>query len=157
MKHLVLFMAFMCLSALSAAQEIKPLVHGSYQEIVAARSGKPFIVNFWSLSCSYCKVELAMFKKLLKKHPRLDLVLVSTDTPEEQAEVRATLKQYKLGKAQAWVYADSYTERLRFEVDKSWQGELPRSYFYGANGERLAFSGKLEQAEVEQWIKQQGL
>jgi len=152
----------LCLAVLSlapaqawGAQEVKPFARGSYQKIVTARQGKPFIINFWSLSCSYCKVELAMLKNLVRKYPKLDLVLVSTDTPEEEKPVSATLKKFSLGKAEAWVFADSYTERLRFEVDKMWQGELPRTYFFSANSEVKAISGKLEQKEVEQWIKEQ--
>jgi len=156
------FLLALCLTALSmaptsalAAQEIKPFVRGSYQQIISARQGKPFIINFWSLSCTYCKVELAMLKKLARKYPRLDLVLVSTDTPEEEKSVSATLAKFSLGKAEAWVFADSYTERLRFEVDRKWQGELPRTYFFSAKNEVKAISGKLEQKEVEQWIKEQ--
>ena len=139
----------------SAAPEIKPFVRGSYQQIISARQGKPFIVNFWSLSCSYCQVELAMLKKLAKKYPKLDLVLISTDTPEEEAMVAATLKKISPKKAEAWLFADSYTERLRYEVDKKWQGELPRTYFFGANNEVKSISGKVEQDDVEQWIKAQ--
>src|SRR3990167_4395835 len=139
-----------------AAHEIKPFVRGSYQQIVAARQGKPFIVNFWSLTCSYCMVELAMLKKLIKKYPVLDLVLVSTDTPEEEKSVSATLAKFSLGKAEAWVFADSYTERLRFEIDKKWQGELPRPHFFGAkNNGGDAVSGKVEQDEAERWIAEQ--
>lgn len=150
----------LCIAALlsapvQAAQEIKPLERGSYRQIVAARQGKPFIVNFWSLTCSYCVVELEMFRKLMKKHPRLDLVLISTDTPEEQQEVAAMLAKHSLGRAEAWVFADSFAERLRFEVDRKWQGELPRTYFFGAKNEMTAVSGKLEYEEVEQWVKEQ--
>lgn len=154
MKWLV-FLLVLCLALPSvAAQEIKPFVRGSYQKIISARQGMPFIVNFWSLTCSYCNVELAMLKKLLKKYPRLDLVLVSTDTQEEEKQVLAALSKFSLGKADAWVFADSYTERLRFEVDRKWQGELPRTYFFGANEEVKAVSGKIEQVDVEQWIKE---
>lgn len=152
----------LCLAASSlvpapaaAAQEIKPFVRGSYQKIVSARQGKPFIVNFWSLSCGYCMIELAMLDNLSRKYPRLDLVLVSTDTPEEEKSVSATLKKFSLDKADAWVFADSYTERLRFEIDRKWQGELPRTYFYGTKNEIRGISGKIEQEEVEQWIKEQ--
>jgi thiol-disulfide isomerase/thioredoxin len=138
-----------------SAAEIKPFVRGSYQQIVAARQGKPFIVNFWSLTCSYCMVELDMLKKLVKKYPKFDLVLVSTDTPEEEREIFATLAKYSLGKAEAWVFADDYSERLRFEVDRKWQGELPRTYFHSPGSEVTGISGKLEYREVEQWVKQQ--
>lgn len=162
MKRFGFVAGLLCLTVLSvvpsqalAAQEIKPFVRGSYQEIVAARKGKPFIVNFWSLSCGYCKVELDMFKKLAKKYPKLDLVLVSTDTPEEEKLVSATLAKLSLGKAEAWIFSDSFTERLRFDVDKKWQGELPRTYFFSTKGEVTAISGKVEQKEVEHWIKEQ--
>jgi thiol-disulfide isomerase/thioredoxin len=142
-------------AAASAAQEIKPFVRGSYQQIVSSREGRPFIVNFWSLSCGYCQVELAMLKKLIRKYPKLDLVLVSTDSPEEEKLVSSTLAKFSLGRADAWLFADSYTERLRFDVDKKWQGELPRTYFFSANGEVAAISGKLEQKDMEQWAKEQ--
>ncbi len=134
-----------------AAQEIKPLLRGSYQQIVAARQGKPFVVGFWSLTCHYCMVEMNLYKTLLRQHPGLDLVLIATD--DDPSAVGAALKKYGLGKAEAWTFADSYTERLRFEIDRAWQGELPRTYLYGAKGEVVAISGKLERAEMQQWIK----
>ena len=155
------FLMALCFALLSfastpvwAEQEIKPFVRGSYQKIVSARQGKPFILNFWSLTCSYCAVELAMLKKLVRKYPGLDLVLVSTDTPEEEKDISVILAKFSLGKAESWVFADSYAERLRFEVDKKWQGELPRTYFYSTENEVTAISGKLEYKEVEQWVKQ---
>lgn len=138
-----------------AAQEIKPFVRGSYQQIISARQGKPFILNFWSITCSYCGVELSMLKKLSRKYPRLDLVLVSTDTPEEEKPVAEALTKLSLNKSEVWLFADSYTERLRYEIDKKWQGELPRTYFFGANNEVKAFSGKIGEQDVEQWIKAQ--
>lgn len=150
-----LCLALLSIAPVQAAQEIKPFARGSYQQIVAARQGKPFIVNFWSLTCGYCVVELAMLKKLVKEYPKVDLVLVSTDTQEEEEEIAATLAKHSLGKAEAWVFADSYAERLRFEVDRQWQGELPRTYFFSAKHEVTAISGKLEYKEVAQWVKQQ--
>lgn len=82
-------------------------------------------------------------------------MLVSTDTPEEEKDISAMLAKFSLGKAESWVFADSYAERLRFEIGRKWQGELPRTYFYGANNEVTAISGKLEYKEMEQWVKQQ--
>lgn len=150
-----LSLAILAFAPASAAQEIKPFSSGSYQQLVSVRQGKPFIVNFWSLSCVYCKDELGMFKKLIKKYPRLDLVLVSTDTPEETKAISSTLAKFSLNKAEAWVFADSNVERLRFEIDKKWYGELPRTYFINAKNEVMSISGKIEQKDVEQWINEQ--
>ena len=152
---LCLSVCFFIPSTSLAAQEIKPFVRGSYQQIVSARQGKPFIISFWSLSCSYCMDEMAMLKKLAERHSRLDLVLISTDAPEQKQSVSATLAKLSPRKAEAWLFADSYTEPLFYEIDKKWYGELPRTYFFTATSEITAFSGKLEHEEVEQWIKQQ--
>lgn len=152
----------MCLALLAAnppvaqaEQELKPFVRGSYRQIISVRADKPFIVAFWSVSCTYCGAELSMFGKLLKKYRGLDLVVVSTDAPSDQQEIEATLNKFALGRAEAWVFADSHTDRLRYEVDSEWYGELPRTYFFSAKGGVKAASGKLEQAEVESWIRQQ--
>lgn len=161
MKQLGL-LVLLCLTALSfaptstlAAQEIKPFVRGSYQQIISARQGKPFIISFWSLSCGHCMDEMATLKKLAKKYSRLDLVLVSTDTPEEKKSVTAALARFSPRKAETWLFAESYTDPLYFEIDKKWHGELPRTYFFNAKNEVTAISGKLEYEEVEQWVREQ--
>lgn len=145
----------LCLSSACtlAAQTAKHFVRGSYQEIVSARVGKPFIISLWSLDCTYCHDDMVLFGKLSKKYHDLDLVLISTDTPEQIKEIARTLQKYPLKKAESWVFADSFVERLRYEVDTQWYGELPRTYFYDAQGHALALSGKLDYAQIERWIR----
>ncbi|CAH1905639.1 AhpC-TSA domain-containing protein [Candidatus Nitrotoga sp. HW29] len=145
----------LCLSSAcaSAAQIVKHFVHGSYQQIVSARAGKPFIISLWSLDCTYCRDDMVLFGKLSKKFPDLDLVLISTDTPDQTKEIARTLQKYPLKKAESWVFADSFVERLRYEVDTQWYGELPRTYFYDAQGHVLALSGRLDYAQIERWIR----
>ena len=145
----------LCLSAAcaSAAQEIKPFVRGSHQQIISARAGKPFAIVFWSLTCTNCRDDLAMFGKLAQKHRSLDLILVATDSMEQKQEIASTLQQYRLERAECWVFADSYTERLRFEVDPQWYGELPRTYFFDAQGHVTAISGKLDREQTERWVR----
>jgi thiol-disulfide isomerase/thioredoxin len=144
----------LCLSSTcsSAAQTAKHFVRGSYQEIVSARAGKPFIISLWSLDCTYCHDDMVLFGKLSKRYPDRDLVLISTDTPEQIKEIARRLQKYPLKKAESWVFADSFVERLRYEVDTQWYGELPRTYFYDAQGHALGLSGKLDYTQIEQWI-----
>ncbi|MBU1691346.1 MAG: TlpA family protein disulfide reductase [Gammaproteobacteria bacterium] len=153
-RHLCLAMAVLSMLPLpGAAQELKPFVVGSMKEITAARQGKPFILGMWSLTCTHCREELALLSSLVKKHPDLDLVLVATDTPEEGEEIGTTLRQSGLGGSQAWVFADPFAERLRFEIDPKWHGELPRTYLYDPSHKALAFSGKLNGLQLGQWLK----
>ena len=137
----------------AAAQELKPFVAGSIKEITAARQGKPFILSLWSLTCTHCRDELALLSGLVKKHPDLDLILIATDTPEESDAISATLRQSGLGGAEAWVFADPFAERLRFEIDPKWHGELPRTYLYDPFHKAQAFSGRPDALQLEQWLK----
>ena len=151
-----IFALLLCLSAscASAVLEIKSFVRGSQQTIVAARQGKPFILAVWSLDCTHCRDDLAVLAQLQAKYPTLDVVLVATDSPAQRPGIQSVLKQYPL-RAESWVFADSYVERLRFEIDAQWYGELPRTYFYDAAGGSTAISGKFEGDVVERWIESQ--
>lgn len=148
---LVLSLACVQVNAQDGARHFVP---GSLAQIVAAHEQRPFILSFWSLTCTHCQEELALLAKLQRQYPTLKLVLVSTDTPEDNVAISATLSRMKLARVESWVFADSFAERLRFEVDRKWHGELPRTYFYQGGQISQAISGKLDAARTEQWVRQ---
>ncbi len=137
--------------ATTQAAEPRPFVAGSMQQIRAAQAGRPFVLALWSLTCTHCQEELAQLGKLYAKRPELNVVLVSTDTPDDSAALTATLTRHGLARAEAWVYADAFTERLRFEIAPRWGGELPRTYFFDRTHAVTARSGALAPAELERW------
>lgn len=141
--------------AQAASPPPSPFGTGSMREVASAHAGKPFILAFWSLSCVYCKANLDQLGKLLAQHPRLPLVLVATDSVEESADIAAVLDKYGLGNAQSWVFADAFVERLYFEIDRKWRGELPRTYFYDAGHRARVVSGKLDEQETTDWVKRE--
>lgn len=142
---------FVCTAPL-AAQEIRHFTPDSLTRITAARPGRPFVLGLWSITCSHCQDELALLGRLRRTHPRLDLVLVATDTPEDTATIAATLRRHGLDGAEAWVFADDFGERLRFSIDRRWRGELPRTYLYAPDHTTRALSGRPDPAQLEAWI-----
>ena len=146
-----------------SAPQTQPLLRGSFQKIINAHAGKPFIVAMWSVSCTHCGADLEIFGRLAKKYAGFNLVLISTDSPEQESTIVNSLEKYNLGllnpkhkragKLESWVFADTYTERLRFEIDAQWYGELPRTYFFDAAGKSRGVSGVLDEGVVEQWVK----
>lgn len=160
-KPVWLLILFLLVSQAASSHEMQPLLRGSYQKILSAHAGKPFIVALWSLSCTHCGADMEMFEWLLKQDPTLNLVLISTDTPEQKVEIAQRLRQYHLDKSarnefknlESWVFGDSYTERLNYEVDAQWYGELPRTYFFEASGKATAVSGVLRADFVEKWLR----
>lgn len=157
MKALYLMLALLAADGVHAeAVVLKPFQPGSIQHIVEARDGRPFILTFWSLDCTHCRAELEQLAGLAKRHPQLDVVLVSTDTPAASADIRAALRRYGSPRAAQWVFADGFVERLRFEVDPGWHGELPRTYLYGPGKHREAITGRLEPDRLARWLGTNG-
>lgn len=162
MMRYLLAMALLLTAQYAAATDAaQPLQRGSYARLVQAHAGKPFVVALWSVSCTHCGKDLEIFSRLLRQHPTFRLVLISTDEPEQQDEIAHSLQRYELsisatagaGQAESWVFADSYTERLRHEIDPKWYGELPRTYFYDAKGNKRGVSGVLDEREVTDWLR----
>ncbi len=140
---------------LARAGVLQPFISGSAAQIRATHAGRPYVLVLWSLSCSHCAEELALLGRLKQKHPALDLVLVSTDTPDEQPALADRLAQHRLTKTEQWVFADAFSERLRYELDPRWQGELPRSYLVGRDGSVHAVSGRLNEQTIDIWLAAQ--
>ena len=151
MKHLALALLLLC--GLARA-DIQPFVPGSLQQIQDERAGRPFILTLWSASCTHCPEELRMLGQLLRKYPATDIVLVSTDTPAESEELARLTRDYGLSRLKQWVFADLQPEKLRFEIDRRWYGELPRTYFFDARHRREAASGLIPRERLERWIKE---
>lgn len=152
----LLAMLLLIATGATQAQSLQAFVRGSQQAIVTAQQGKPFVLALWSLDCVFCRDDLALLGKLMAKYPKLAVVTLATDPPEQRDELQKVLDRYRLGGAANWQFADTFVERLRYEIDPQWFGELPRTYFYAADGTRTAVSGQLDAQEVERWIKSAG-
>ena len=146
-----LALAAALLAALPARAEVRPFVAGSLAAIEAGRSGKPFIAAFWSADCTHCPGELKALGELSRRYPALDIVLIATDTPAAAPLLARLAESYGLGRQEQWVFADQQPERLRFEIDRRWYGELPRSYFYDRQHRRQARSGVVPAGQLEMW------
>lgn len=134
------------------AQPIHSFVSGSHAQILAQHRDRPLILAFWSLTCAHCQEEFALLRAFTRAHPEVALVLVSTDAPQDSEAIAVTLRERGVGGVSAWVFADDAPERLRFEVDRRWRGELPRTYLFRPDGSAQGLSGKLETKTLEDWL-----
>jgi thiol-disulfide isomerase/thioredoxin len=151
----LLFLVFFLLfaPAISAGESIRPFVAGSLAKILAEHQGKPFVLAFWSVTCAYCPTELKALGKIRKSHPKLDVVLVAADTQEDAPLAAEMVASFGLGKVEQWIFADDMPERLRFEIDQRWHGELPRTHFYDRDHRVKVVSGVVPPQRLADWVK----
>ena len=153
MRHLLLLLLLTFSTTSNSVENVHSFIPGSMEKILSAREGKPFILVFWNLDCQYCPTELKMLSKLkLKYADRLDVILVATDTLDDAPQLISRAKNYGIHPAEQWVFANSVSERLRFEVDKRWYGEVPRTHFYDPAHKRIVKTGLVDQKFVENWL-----
>ncbi len=133
-----------------AGEKIRAFEPESFRQIADSHKGKPFMVMIWSLDCEYC---LASFKALSEagRSGRVRIVTIATDLVDDPQAVKLmaeTLATAGLDK-EAWAFGAAPAEQLRYAIDPKWHGEKPRSYWFDARGERVAYSGIITAATID--------
>jgi len=140
-----------------AALQVRPFERGSWQAIRQAHAGRPTLVHFWGVTCGPCKVELPQLGKFARSHPGVDVVMIDADlVPNTPAAVRDMVSQAGLASAENWAFGDTFAERLRYEIDPRWQGDIPRTMLIGKDGMARTIEGTASPADLEKWAQGQG-
>jgi len=149
-----ILLAMLVFPLVAGAAGAQAFVQGSMLQIRQSLTGAPGIISFWSVDCPPCYKELSHWKQLKQAFPRLNLILVATDDLELQDDVEKVLREQGVDHLPSWQFADDFVQRLRYEVDPLWQGELPRTYLIAPNGDITGVSGVVDPAQVTAWLRQ---
>lgn len=154
MRWMLLVLALV--AAYPAAAEPHPFVQGSWQVLRGQHQGHPTIVHFWGITCAPCMVEMPHWAELAKADPWLDLVLVDADPVGDDPNADAPmLKKMGLAGTESWRFADAFSEKLRFEIDPKWHGELPLTLLIGRDGSIRKIVGSADFDDVRHWLDKQ--
>lgn len=136
------------------AIEVRNFDSGSLENIRAQAEGKVQIINYWSVDCTACYKELSLWQALSREYPQLKLVLISTDPPSYRDQVVEVIEDKNISHLEHWQFNHTSAQRLRYEIDPTWYGELPRTYLYQVDGQSMGISGLLDEQVLRQWLAQ---
>jgi thiol-disulfide isomerase/thioredoxin len=157
LSRLVAFaIAFGLASGGARAFDFLPYGRGAFAQIVKAHAGKPLIVHFWSVTCPPCLVELPQWAKMLSQQKGVDIVFVNTDSDEDRPRAEMRAEKAGLGKAAHYGFSDDFVEKLYFEADKGWRGELPFTALVAPDGSVTAVTGAIDDPLVVRWLEKTG-
>jgi len=128
---------------------LKPFISGSYQQLLANNANNPFMLVVWSVNCSSCLKEMALLSDIQKNSPDIKMIMLATDELSANEQIEQILKQHQLDGIENWVFADENSQKLRFEIDPKWYGELPRTYFFDSAHQRTGISGVMSKEDYE--------
>lgn len=149
---LIVLMLFITACKAEQQQTVNDFVKGSFAEIQQQHRGKPYLVVFWSEECAFCMKELEQFGQTLKQHPDMTLISVATDPFLDTNTIREKMASFGLQKTEAWVFAETYAETLYFDVDKRWRGELPLTFLFDSQNEKIKKIGLLPENVLTAWL-----
>ena len=143
-------------SGAASASEFKPYGRGSFQELREQHAGRPFVVHFWSVTCPSCLAELPDWAKIAAERKALDIVFVNADPDNDRPRAQNRIDKAGLSNLVQYGFADDFVERLYFEADKNWRGELPFTALIGADGALLTVIGTIDDPLIADWLARAG-
>jgi thiol-disulfide isomerase/thioredoxin len=142
----------MLVSPSAMAGEQRPFVRGSWQDLRQEHAGHDVVVHFWGITCGPCLAELPRWAQFMRERPELDVVMVAVDPVIVDAgTITAALSKAGLEAPESWMFADPFSERLAFEVDPRWAGELPYTLLIRRDGLVKASLGAADFSELRNW------
>jgi len=154
-RLILLTILVLFINTVRADLSILPFSKGSFSEIKDQYNNKPFVVVFWSESCSYCMKELALFGKLYKQYPDVTIITIATDPFLDDQIVRDVLNRSGLELNQTWVFAEQFPERIYADINKRWRGELPVTHFFNRDNQETRHLGIVKEDELVEWLSAQ--
>ncbi len=122
-------------------------------KIDEAMSTGPRLVVMWSLDCPACFIELKIIEEMLVSYPALPISLIATDDDGERlTQISDIYQRPALANIPRWIFATNQQRSLRYHIDLTWQGELPRSYYIDKNGKRHGHSGLLSKQQIKKLL-----
>jgi len=150
---LKIFLFLLFFSNFSFAYEFIPFEIDTRKAIEAKYLNQPLIISFWSIDCPYCIDDLKKLGKALTKNTKVKLVTVCVDGKESAKKAERILNQAHLPEHERYQYAEADEDKLRYSIDPTWYGELPRTYFYDVNHKITPLSGKISNSFLSTWLK----
>ena len=155
-RALLATLALLAAPLAAQALDFRPYGRGEFAGLVKAHAGRPFIAHYWSITCPACVAELPQWAKLIGERRDLDILLINTDDEDMRERAAMRLEKAGLGDAANYGFSDNFVEKLYFEVDRSWRGELPFTALIAADGTRATVTGAIDDPDFVAWLKKTG-
>jgi thiol-disulfide isomerase/thioredoxin len=143
----------LCAATSAIAIEFKPYGRNSFAELRKAHANRALVVHFWSVTCPPCLVELPEWAKIARERKNVHVVFVNADRENDRGRAESRLEKAGLKENMHFGFADEFADRLYYEVDHYWRGELPFTALVGADGGLVTVMGAVDEPLIAEWLE----
>jgi thiol-disulfide isomerase/thioredoxin len=155
MKKNILLFFLIFLAGELVAQKTSVIKLDGLQSIIASKSDKIQIINFWATWCAPCVKELPLFEKLNSEgraDVKVTLVSMDLDLDPNPEKVYKFIERKKL-KAEVVLLDEQNPNNWIDKIDKNWSGALPATIVINQRtGQRKFVEKELHQGDLEKLI-----
>jgi thiol-disulfide isomerase/thioredoxin len=138
------------------AADTRPFGRGSWAQLRTLHQGQPIVVHFWGVTCPPCLGELPKWGQLLRERPKAGIVFVASDpVPVERSLVEAAMAKAGIADGENWMFDGSFVERLHYEVNPDWGGEMPYTAMIDRTGRASFVAGVMDLNRIREWFDRQ--
>ena len=124
---------------------------GDWSRVTALRENEPMIVHFWGVTCGPCMSEMPRWGQFANANHANVVFIQVDDAPK--ANVRNLAARLQIDKFRNYYSNTQFDERMRYEVNRQWQGETPYTILIGKNGDQSVFSGTADFKKLSLWLR----
>ena len=149
----IIAVLLMMLFTFAYAQEvtIKPYQKGDWASIQRVNKGAPLVVHFWGVTCPSCVKDMPQWGRFMKLNPNAKVVFIQVDDVSIES-MQNMLKKVRLLDVQSYFINGPFDERLRYEIDPSWHGETPTTFFIDRNGKISKKIGAVDFQQLKKFL-----
>lgn len=123
----------------AAPMKVKLVDETTFRKLLVP-NGKPLMVNFWATWCDPCREEFPDLVKFdAEFRGKIDFITVSLDDPEEIATTVPRFLALMKARMPAYLLKAVDESAVITSISKDWQGGMPFTVLYGADGKLVYF------------------
>ena len=136
------------------AQEVEIIKFDQLEKIIAEKSDKIKVINFWATWCKPCVAELPYFETINKNNKEVQVILVSLDFPEDiEDRLKPFIKKRGL-KSEIKLLDETDGNSWIDKVSPAWTGAIPATLFIDNDSDTQKFiEGEIDGATLKTIIK----
>jgi len=146
MKKILSILAFVPLLACQPKEEVMP--KQELLDLLQSPLDKIHVVNFWSITCKPCIIEMPQFTELADTNPEVSITLIGLDGIEETEKHMKFIEKHHITQYSRLLDAPIYHEWME-EVDANYWGTMPATLIYNNfRNQRIFLNRELEEGEL---------